>query len=130
VSNQLVAYCPMAHRTKYTKVQLRLKIQLRNMCLSLYLIMALGNKYFNWAYIREDECWIRNIICCIWPKNIYTPFFTVIYVAFKGIMHPVWPITMAARSKALSLRSLERWDHGFISHSRHGCLCAFIPCLW
>jgi hypothetical protein len=27
------------------------------------------------------------------------------------------------------LRSLERWDRGFESHSRHGCLCAFILCL-
>jgi hypothetical protein len=25
--------------------------------------------------------------------------------------------------------SLERWDRGFESHSRHGCLCAFILCL-
>jgi hypothetical protein len=28
-----------------------------------------------------------------------------------------------------SLRSLEHWDRGFESHSRHGCLCAFILCL-
>jgi hypothetical protein len=27
------------------------------------------------------------------------------------------------------LPSLGRWDHGFESHSRHGCLCAFIVCL-
>jgi hypothetical protein len=27
------------------------------------------------------------------------------------------------------LRSLERWDRGFESHSRHGCLCAFILCV-
>jgi hypothetical protein len=27
------------------------------------------------------------------------------------------------------LRSLGRWDRGFGSHSRHGCLCAFILCL-
>jgi hypothetical protein len=26
------------------------------------------------------------------------------------------------------LHSLERWDHGFESHSRHGCPCAFILC--
>jgi hypothetical protein len=26
------------------------------------------------------------------------------------------------------LRSLERWDREFESHSRHGCLCAFIVC--
>jgi hypothetical protein len=32
------------------------------------------------------------------------------------------PITAAARSKAC-LRSLEHWDPGFESHSRHGCLC-------
>jgi hypothetical protein len=25
-----------------------------------------------------------------------------------------------------SLRSLERWDRGFESHSRHRCLCAFV----
>jgi hypothetical protein len=24
------------------------------------------------------------------------------------------------------LLSLERWDRGFASHSKHGCLCAFI----
>jgi hypothetical protein len=28
-----------------------------------------------------------------------------------------------------SLRSLERWNNGFESNSRHGCLCAFILCL-
>jgi hypothetical protein len=29
------------------------------------------------------------------------------------------------------LRSLERWDHGFQSHSRHGCLCVrlFFVCV-
>jgi hypothetical protein len=27
------------------------------------------------------------------------------------------------------LRSLERWDRGFESHSRYGCLCAFTLCL-
>jgi hypothetical protein len=27
------------------------------------------------------------------------------------------------------LRSLERWDCGFESHSRHGCRYAFILCL-
>jgi hypothetical protein len=27
------------------------------------------------------------------------------------------------------LRLLERWYRGFESHSRHGCLCAFILCL-
>jgi hypothetical protein len=27
------------------------------------------------------------------------------------------------------LRSLERWDRGFDSHSSHRCLCAFILCL-
>jgi hypothetical protein len=26
------------------------------------------------------------------------------------------------------LRQLEHWDCGFESHSRHGCLCAFILC--
>jgi hypothetical protein len=26
------------------------------------------------------------------------------------------------------LRSLEHWDRGFQSHSRHGCMCAFILC--
>jgi hypothetical protein len=25
-----------------------------------------------------------------------------------------------------SVRPLEHWEHGFESHSRHGCLCAFI----
>jgi hypothetical protein len=35
---------------------------------------------------------------------------------------------MAARSKDTNcLRSLELWDCGFEPHSRHGCLCAFIP---
>jgi hypothetical protein len=27
------------------------------------------------------------------------------------------------------LRPLKHWDRGFQSHSRHGCLCAFILCL-
>jgi hypothetical protein len=27
------------------------------------------------------------------------------------------------------LRPLEHWDRGFESHSRHGCLSAFILCL-
>jgi hypothetical protein len=27
------------------------------------------------------------------------------------------------------VRPLERWDREFQSHSRHGCLCAFILCL-
>jgi hypothetical protein len=27
------------------------------------------------------------------------------------------------------LRSLERWDHGFKSHSRHGCLCVRLFCV-
>jgi hypothetical protein len=27
------------------------------------------------------------------------------------------------------LRSLERWDRGFQSHSRNGCLCAFVLCV-
>jgi hypothetical protein len=27
------------------------------------------------------------------------------------------------------LRSLGRWDRGFESHSRHGCMCVFILCL-
>jgi hypothetical protein len=36
------------------------------------------------------------------------------------------PTTVAARSKANCLLSLKRWDRGFESHSRHGCLYAFI----
>jgi hypothetical protein len=40
------------------------------------------------------------------------------------------PITVTARSKAwIVFHSIERWDLGFESHSRHGCLCAFILCL-
>jgi hypothetical protein len=27
------------------------------------------------------------------------------------------------------LRSLEHWDHGFESHSGHGCVCAFVLCV-
>jgi hypothetical protein len=27
------------------------------------------------------------------------------------------------------LRLLDRWDHGFESHSRHGDLCTFVLCL-
>jgi hypothetical protein len=41
----------------------------------------------------------------------------------------VQPITMAARSKANRLLPLEHWVHEFESHSRHGCLCAFIVCI-
>jgi hypothetical protein len=26
-------------------------------------------------------------------------------------------------------RPLQHWDRGFESHSRHGCLCAFILCV-
>jgi hypothetical protein len=37
---------------------------------------------------------------------------------------------VAVRSKSMNcLRPLEHWDHGFKSHSRHVCLCAFILCL-
>jgi hypothetical protein len=40
------------------------------------------------------------------------------------------PTTGAARSKAWTVsRSLEHWDRGFESHSRHGCLFVFILCL-
>jgi hypothetical protein len=28
------------------------------------------------------------------------------------------------------LRSLERWDRGFESHSRHGCLCMRLFCVF
>jgi hypothetical protein len=35
--------------------------------------------------------------------------------------------TVTSRSQwPRGLRSLERWDRGFESHSRHGCLCALI----
>jgi hypothetical protein len=27
------------------------------------------------------------------------------------------------------IRSLERWDRGFESHSRHGCLCVRLFCV-
>jgi hypothetical protein len=27
------------------------------------------------------------------------------------------------------LRTLERWDHGFESHSRHACLCVRLFCV-
>jgi hypothetical protein len=36
------------------------------------------------------------------------------------------PITVAARSKA---RTVFVRDSDFEFHSRHGCLCSFIPCL-
>jgi hypothetical protein len=40
------------------------------------------------------------------------------------------PITVAARSKALNcLRLLERWDRGFESLSRHGCLYIRLFCV-
>jgi hypothetical protein len=39
--------------------------------------------------------------------------------------------TVAARSKAMNcLRSLERWDRGFESHSRHGGLCVRLFCVY
>jgi hypothetical protein len=46
----------------------------------------------------------------------------------------VYMCTMADRSGRAVwgmkfLRSLEHWDCEFESHSRHGCLCAFILCL-
>jgi hypothetical protein len=73
---------------------------------------------------------------------LYSFFF--LPVILRGL-----PITAAARSKAAvlnlceaaarqlrnaglrnnHLRPLEHWDRGFESHSRHGCLYAFILCL-
>jgi hypothetical protein len=36
-------------------------------------------------------------------------------------------LIMSGRSqRKRGLRSLEHWDRGFESHSRHGCLCLFI----
>jgi hypothetical protein len=40
----------------------------------------------------------------------------------------ITPIIVAARSRAY-FRPLKHWDHGFESHLRHECLCAFILCL-
>jgi hypothetical protein len=36
------------------------------------------------------------------------------------------PLSSSADHRGRALRSLEHWDRGFESHSRHGCLCAFI----
>jgi len=37
------------------------------------------------------------------------------------------PIPVAARSKALGLRQLARWDCGLKSRWGHGCLCVVLP---
>jgi hypothetical protein len=55
---------------------------------------------------------------------VYMPSLIKIGSGFQKLM----PITVTARSKSCLL-SLERWDHGFESHSKHGYLCAFILCL-
>jgi hypothetical protein len=47
---------------------------------------------------------------------------------------PVWHTGLSADHSGRAvwgmncLRPLEHWDRGFESHSRHGCLCAFILC--
>jgi hypothetical protein len=38
----------------------------------------------------------------------------------------VWPIPVAARSEAWTVRPIKHWNRGFKTHLRHGCLCAFI----
>jgi hypothetical protein len=53
----------------------------------------------------------------LWDK-----FLLVMKIAADNSGFEVWGMDC--------LRSLETWDRGFESHSRHGCLCAFIQCLY
>jgi hypothetical protein len=73
-----------------------------------------------------------QIWACSWPAvtstewgllGVYLPSSVRLY----GMMFNCEPITEAARSRAwtISARS-NTWDRGFDSHSRHGCLCAFM----
>jgi hypothetical protein len=48
-------------------------------------------------------------------EDIFVRYAYVIKVTFVG-------------KRADHSGPLEHWDHGFESHSRHGCLCAFILC--
>jgi hypothetical protein len=69
---------------------------------------------------RGADCMRSAILLLVplWPATHRVPIFVITTGRSQ------WP-----RDVRHELSSLERCDRGFESHSRHGCLCAFILCL-
>jgi hypothetical protein len=61
-------------------------------------------------------------------RGDYVLLFQLLYaLEIRTLPKNKWQITVAARSKVWTvLSSLERWDRGFESHSRHEWLCVRI----
>jgi hypothetical protein len=59
------------------------------------------------------------------------PFLLLSFLAYFPILKIKWRLLgYLGRSEwTRGLRLLQRWDRGFESHSRYGCLCAFILCM-
>jgi hypothetical protein len=84
-------------------------------------------QHFLWS---RNGSWLNSWICrrrirrCIieWNRTLINDIhLEFALVDFHIVGHgglAVWGMNR--------LRSLERWDRGSESHSRHGCLCAFI----
>jgi hypothetical protein len=71
------------------------------------------------------------------PSTVGYPQLCVIYTLRRILFNLVyfrWNVVTAGHSSCAvldknCLRPLEHWDRGFESHSRHGCLSAFILCM-
>jgi hypothetical protein len=77
--------------------------------------------YPGWGFSRFPLSLQTNAkeVSQIRPLPISSTFFSI---SFQGqFNHPA--------DNMIRLSPLEHWDHRFDSHSKHGCLCAFILCV-
>jgi hypothetical protein len=105
------------------------------------------------GFHRTTECYILEnrtpfLSCSCYPHhsfvsiNSLTQFlfcFVELHIVFCNIkgFSDIWFVRWASckigiiqdRHRPHCLRPLERWDRGFESHSRHGCLCLFCVCI-
>jgi hypothetical protein len=116
-------------------------------CVHTYFLMAVSEEY----KLRSSKlCTFHSLVIWLFvgPNILLSTLFSNIHnLSFSlnvrdQISHPYktigiiidlctvrLPVTVAERSKAWTVFALGRWDRGFESHTRHGCL-VYVFILW
>jgi hypothetical protein len=87
--------------------------------------------------IKLSQTSYSILFSCLW--KLYHSFYCILfsfspsYKVLPQVLIAIIILTAGHSSRAVwsmnRLRSLEHWDRGFESHSRHGCMCTFILCM-
>jgi hypothetical protein len=86
-------------------------------------------------YNRVIKMWLYTVKLSnsFWTSAFYIPSIrpfcgSNIYEPRDEMLDPPFRVPRGLRHEPF--RQLEHWDYGFESYSRHGCMCAFILCLY